>query len=91
MIYLFHSFVLSVFGLTERSVRFRMPRPFYLYHSERLTGGGFGLPNPTDGGLPGPFRVRHPSTLRKNPLFPAVRLGEGRILVSALLNLKGAY
>ena len=33
--------VLSVFGVTERSVRPRMPRPIYLYHPVRMTDGGF--------------------------------------------------
>jgi hypothetical protein len=33
--------VLSVFGVTERPVRPRMPRPIYLYHPVRMTDGGF--------------------------------------------------
>jgi len=33
--------VLSVFGVTERPVRSRMPKTIYLYHPERMTDGGF--------------------------------------------------
>jgi hypothetical protein len=44
--------VLSVFGVTERPVRARMPRPIYLYHAVRMTDGGFGtlIPAGTDDG-----------------------------------------
>ena len=33
--------VLSVFGVTDRSVRSRIPRSIYLHHPVRMTDGGF--------------------------------------------------
>ena len=33
--------VLFVFGVTERTVRPRIPRSIYLYHPVRMTEGGF--------------------------------------------------
>ena len=62
--------VLSVFGVTEWSVRGRIPRPIYLYHVVRMTDGGFDtlIPAGTDDGWGG-FGASVPVRKQKKLIF----------------------
>jgi len=70
--------VLSVFGVTERPVRSRMPKTIYLYHPERMTDGGVGPPIPsgTDDGW-GVLARPYPSVERKKTDFWKTMQGRG--------------
>jgi len=70
--------VLSVFGVTERPVRSRMPKTIYLYHPERMTDGGVGPPIPsgTDDGW-GVLARPYPSVERKKTDFWKTIQGRG--------------
>ena len=70
--------VLSVFGVTERPVRSRMPKTIYLYHPERMTDGGVGPPIPsgTDDGW-GVLARPYPSVERKKIDFWKTIQGRG--------------
>jgi hypothetical protein len=71
-------FKLSVFGVTERPVRSRMPKTIYLYHPERMTDGGVGPPIPsgTDDGW-GVLARPYPSVERKKTDFWKTMEGRG--------------
>ena len=70
--------VLSVFGVTERHARSRMPKTIYLYHPERMTDGGVGPPIPsgTDDGW-GVLARPYPSVERKKIDFWKTIQGRG--------------
>jgi len=75
---IFFTEVLSVFGVTERPVRSRMPKTIYLYHPERMTDGGVGPPIPsgTDDGW-GVLARPYPSVERKKIDFWKTIQGRG--------------
>ena len=70
--------VLSVFGVTERPVRSRMPKTIYPYHPLRMTDGGVGPPIPsgTDDGW-GVWAWPYPSVERKKIDFWKTMQGRG--------------